>query len=121
MSNNQLCIEDYIIACLILADGFVRIHPCDIVEDGFISHYSKMPSPEEIAIKKDTYEKLSEEAKEIITTILNSPEEILELLSTPKNKNITVRTVRKFFSQIWISKFITENTIKDIAKWVNQL
>lgn len=123
MPNNNLSIEDYISACLILADSFERIHPCDaIVEDeDFVSCFSRQPSPEDIVIKKDLYNKMSVEAKEIISIILNAPDEILKEIATPKRKQVTKKRVKKFFSKVWISEFIAEYTIRDISKWANQL
>ena len=83
--------------------------------DNIILH-SKIPNPETIFFKKDAYQKLSPEAKEIINVILYSPNEILE-----EFQNITRRSVRLYFSAIWNSKWIARHTIKELTNWANQL
>ena len=112
----------------ILADGYLSLiseyKSYDTLEifdpdeiDNIVLH-SKIPSPEIIFIKKDAYERLSPEAKEIIDIIIYSPNEILESL---KFKNITKRAVRLYFSKIWNSKWIAHHAIKELTKWANQL
>ena len=66
--------------------------------------------------KKQQFNHLSEEAKEVIQLILNSPTEILELIKTPKQNRITRTRVKKYFSTVWHSKFITEKTIEEIEE-----
>lgn len=85
--------------------------------DQLILH-SRIPNPEKLLLRKDTLEKLSPEAIEIINIILYSPEEILDSLGFTR---ITKRGVRLYFSKIWMSKWITKHTIDEITKWVNQL
>ena len=112
----------------ILADGYLSLiseyksyntveifNPEEV--DNIILH-SKIPSPEAIFIKKDAYERLSPEAKEIIQVIIYSPNEILESLGF---QNITKRAVRIYFSKVWNSKWIAKHTIKELTKWTNQL
>ena len=41
---------------------------------------SRDPNPEEVCIKRDTLDKLSEEAKEVIKLILDSPAELFEMM-----------------------------------------
>jgi len=112
----------------ILADGYLSLiaeyKSYDTLEifnpeeiDNIILH-SKIPNPEVIFIKKDAYERLSPEAKEIIFIIIYSPNEILESMGF---KNITKRAVRLYFSKIWNSKWIAKNTIRELTKWANQL
>lgn len=81
---------------------------------------SKQPSPEEIVIKVDLYNKLSEEAKEVIDTILNGPKEVLELFASPVQKSINVRRVQKYYERKW-QKTITRYVIKEIRHWISQL
>lgn len=121
--NNKLSIDDYIVAMLIITEGLIGIDPCDCedAELNVISTYSKMPSPEEIAIKKDLFEHLSQEAKEIINTILYSPEEVYQLLLTPKKKRITKKRIRLLFQEAWKSQYITELAMEEISRWVKQL
>lgn len=83
--------------------------------------HSNYPNPEVILLKKEAWENLSMEAKEMIDYILNSPAEIVDLLKTPKRKLLTKRSIRRYFRRYWSSKFITDITIKEITRWVNQL
>lgn len=82
---------------------------------------SSLPNPEQTLLRKESYEKLSAEAKEMISIILNSPAEIIEMLLTPKQKRITKRYVKKYFATIWMSTFIADITIKEVTRWVNRL
>ena len=82
---------------------------------------SSLPNPEQVLLRKESYEKLSAEAKEMIGIILYAPAEILEMLLTPKQKRVTKRCVKKYFATIWMSKFITDITIKEVTRWVNRL
>lgn len=79
---------------------------------------SNIPSAESLFQRKEMYEKLSPEAKEVISTILFSPDEILQFL---KQKRITKRAVRLYFTKQWMSKWIAENTVKELTRWANQL
>lgn len=74
--------------------------------------------PEKLMIKMEEYDRLSSEAKEIISTILHCPEEILELFKTPKLGAISRRLISKVFSDIWKSKLIADSAVKEISKWV---
>lgn len=82
---------------------------------------SKNINPEEIAIKKQNFELLSDEAKEVIETILNGPEEILESFKTSKIKKFSKNKIKEFFYNIWKSKLITDEVIKEITIWVKNL
>lgn len=53
--------------------------------------------PEKEYIKKEAYEKLPQEAHEVISTILNSPDEILELITTPRFGMVSKRLLKKYF------------------------
>ena len=90
-------------------------------EEGTIILKSKKNNPETMLLKKQQFNNLSEEAKEVIQLILNSPTEILELIKTPKQNRITRTRVKKYFSTVWHSKFITEKTIEEIEEWVQEL
>ena len=116
----KLSLGDYLVAIEILSnDCLYGIDPCDIYEqpENIFPLHSTIPSPELLVIKKEAYENLSEEAKEIITTILDAPAEIL----TPNMKMVTKKSVRKYFRKLWMSKFITDTAIKEIKSWVSQL
>lgn len=81
---------------------------------------SKEPSPELNVNKKIAYENLSEEAKEIIDIVLNSPKEIVEYLLTPKQKRFSLKRIKKYVSLLWNSEYIAEVAIEEVKKWVRQ-
>jgi hypothetical protein len=116
---------DYYSAYQIIVNAcWLHVDPCDIYdeEDEFNTQlHSNIPSPEKLLIKKQSWEALSEEAREILTTVLYATDELYDMLST-KNKGIlSKRSIRMYFTKIWQSKFIVNRTIKEITTWVNQL
>jgi len=90
-------------------------------EEGLIILKSETLTPEKILIRKQSFNSLSEEAKEVIQLILNSPSEILDLLKTPKQKRITKVKIRKYLITSWHSSFITDLTIQELEEWVKRL
>ena len=78
-------------------------------------------TPEEKCIKNDNYEKLSQEAKEIISIILHSPQEILELFITPKRKKISTSRLKSILYSIWKSQLIVDSAFREISSWVKKL
>lgn len=86
-----------------------------------LQNTTSIPSPETLLIKYDSWDKLSQEAKEIIETILNAPIEIIEALQTPKRKKFSITMIKKYFQKEWKSTFITEATFEEIRIWANQL
>lgn len=73
-------------------------------------------------IKKDDFAHLSEEAKEIIMTILDTPDELVEILTTTKTGKFCKRHIRRFFrmSKKWNQKK-TERIFNELAEYVNGL
>jgi hypothetical protein len=53
-------------------------------------------NPEAFLIKKDCFQKLSKESKEVISIIFNSPREVLELITSKQYKIISKKTIQKF-------------------------
>lgn len=82
---------------------------------------SNFPNPEKLLLKKESYEKLSNEAKEIIQTVLDCPQEIFDFLYVPHFKRMTKRKIRIYFRAAWRSKFFADHAIDEVTKWVNQL
>lgn len=119
----NLIVENYYSAWEIMFGVWISIDPCDYYEeenDDFPLS-SHEPSCLSLILKEEEWKGLSNEAKEMVDTVLNSPSEILELISTPKLEKITKRSIRKYFSEIWKSRFITDITIQEVANWVNKL
>ena len=71
---------------------------------------------EEKIIKNDLWEKLSQEAKEVINTIINSPTEIVSASS----KKLTIKRIKKYFTMLWKSDYIAEKTLSEIKTWVSK-
>jgi len=111
-------ITNYYNAYYILRGKWVRIDHCDCVdeEDKETIAYANNNclTQEEITIKKDLWKKLSKEAKEVINVILNSPAELISISAKPSS----IKKIKKYFSEIWNSKHITENTLHEIKAWV---
>jgi len=115
--------EHYQSAYDIMYGKWTSISPCDIYSDDGEEHplHAENLSSEQLLIKKEAWEELSEEAKEVITTVLYVPNEIVNLITTPNTKNITLRSVKKYFIEKWKSKFIVDLTLKEIAFWIAKL
>lgn len=111
--------HDYRRAYNVMYGEWLPLSPCDCQEEFKLN--ANTPDPERLLLKKEAFENLSEEAKEIINTILYSSSEALELLKTPKKKLLTKGSVAKYFFKKWHSRFITELTIREIQRWLKQL
>jgi hypothetical protein len=88
--------------------------------DGFIIIPSEV-NPEIMLIKKQNYENLSNEAKEVIDIILNSPQEVIDVFSTPKLKMISIKMLREALITCWKSVPLVEQAIKEISQWVRKM
>lgn len=74
-------------------------------------------SPEDIAIRKNLVENLSAEAKDVIMTILNCPEEILSVAKPRKYENLSKRRVQEYLKKKlrWSPKKI-ESCFREISE-----
>jgi hypothetical protein len=109
----KLTETDYLTAYRISFEEMKIIDPH--ADDSLIS---KQLSPEEAVIKQDSFDKLSKEARDIVNFILNQPNEILEILSTPKTKKITKNSILKHLVNIFHSKFLANKILKEISDFV---
>ena len=124
---------DYLVAIQSIRVGTIRVN---VLEHWLLQHYhseadndylgsiilpSPLDNPETKMIKRENYENLSNNAKEAIELVLNSPKEILDLFITPKRKKISKRLLGKWLSKCWKSKLLVEHTFKEIQEWVNKL
>jgi hypothetical protein len=89
--------------------------------DGSVVLSSRQPNPEEAVIKKDLFDKMSAEAKEIVETILEGPAEIIEHFASPKEKRINVRRILSYYQIRWSSPLISKRVIEEIREWVQNL
>lgn len=119
--------QNYLRAFMIMFSVPQKIDTVELDEDEQTEDYnyiilnSEELDPETTFIKKDNYQRLSNEAKEVIGIILNSPSEVLDLLRTPKHKKISRRIVQQKLSLLWNSKFLAEKTIEELRQWANLL
>jgi len=86
-----------------------------------ILQLSKPDYTEEKIIKRESFQSLSKEAKEIINIIINQPKEIRNILATPKLKLITKRSIFLHLKKVFNSEFLAKSIIEEIETWVNQL
>lgn len=77
---------------------------------------------EESYLRKEAFEKLSDEAKEVINVLLNSSGEILQMICTSKFGMHSKRLLEKYFHENkgWKNKKI-EKTFKEITHYVNAM
>ncbi len=119
--SKKININNYYNAYYIIKGKWLSINRCDHVEEKETQTSIVIPEEclniEEKIIKNDLWEKLSLEAKEVVTTILNSPAEIV----TESSKKLTIKRITKYFALLWKSKYITEKTLKEIKAWVSKL
>lgn len=76
---------------------------------------------EKSLIKKDLAEKLSEEAKEVIALILNSPVEILETFMTEKYKKISKEKIKEHLVINGWHQRKVDKTFSEIKTFVTDL
>ena len=112
----RLTEEDLRIAYSIYKNGIDNI---DADENDIIA--APQISAERAIIKMEAFNNLSTEAKEVINAILFAPSEVIDVLSTPKAKMITRRSIYQHLSKIFRSKFLARMIIKEIQEWVKQL
>lgn len=85
------------------------------------------PSPEQTTIKNDLYSKLSDDAKEVITTVFNSPKEFMDACIIPSNGRFRVFRgdssyyVRKFFRKKWRSRLKVKRAFKEVEKYLRKI
>jgi len=105
--------EDYLIAYSVQHKDFKQI---DSDENDVLP--SPQISAEKAVIKKEAFDRLSQEAKDVVDVILHSPAEIVQLISTPKRKQITPRAIYQHLSKVLHSKVIAKHIIKELREWV---
>lgn len=117
-----IVLEHYVTAYQILInDNWYSVDPCDCYEERTFPIHSKIMNPEVLLLKRESFNSLSTEAKEIILTIINCPEEMLHIFKTKEKNVLSKKVARQYFHKKWRSKFIVDLTFKEIIKWVEQL
>lgn len=81
--------------------------------------------PESILIRVEheqeidrAYNGLSEEAKELIATILDGPKDVVDQMRTDTLKIITKKQIRKYLTKQWGDKGFVDNLIDEITRFV---
>lgn len=119
----KINIQNYKNAYDVMYGEWISVHPTDHIDadnnEGPL--YADNISSEEKIIRTEGFAALSDEAKEVVKTVLDAPTELLSFLGTPRTKKITARSIRAYFTRKWKSKFITDITIMEIKKWVSKL
>lgn len=59
----------------------------------------RMPRPDQLAEKKSALDALSEEARYVVSIILNTPLEIIELITTPSTEMITQKRIGEYLNK----------------------
>lgn len=78
-------------------------------------------TPETLLLKKERFYSLGEEARDLITTIINGPAEIFELISSPKHHVISKTSIKKYLKQKGLNSFKIELCFKELANFTKQL
>ena len=68
-------------------------------------------------IKQESYDSLSQEAKEVISMVLNTPSEIMDIITTPKgakSKNL----LKNYLYKKWRSNFLVNSIFQEISEFV---
>lgn len=119
----RIKVSNYQNAYDIIYGEWISIHPCDHYDketkEGPL--FSSRPMIDDQIIRREEFETLSKEAKEMVRTILFSPSEILHLITTPKTGKITIRGIKNYFAKKWRSQFIADVTVEEIKTWVSKL
>lgn len=76
-------------------------------------------NPEDRIASKDSYEKLSKEAKDVIDIVLNCPSEVFEMLSSPVLKVIQRRKVWHYLCQN-LGKTRASKVSKELSRFVSE-
>lgn len=118
--GNKIDGYSYLTALNILEKGLKTI---DTIEIDFSSENEDLILESDCDIEakiiiKDSFFKLSSEAKAVIHFLLETPEECLEVLKPQKYNKLSVRKIRKLIRNAWRSKSKAELIVKEIRQWL---
>lgn len=106
---------------ILLSSNWFSVNTCDVYDEREFPLYTKIPNPETLYIKNEAFEELSNEAKEIIISIVSCPEEMLIIFKTKKRKLFSKKVARTYYRKKWKSKFIVDMAFKEITRFVKTL
>lgn len=116
--NNN--IHNYILAFSILK-GIERINTIENLEDEE-SDELILPSSELGAegklLKEEAFNRLSQEAKNLIITVINAPDEFINLFTTPKRALFSKSMFKECLIKSWKSPILVETILGEIGEWV---
>jgi hypothetical protein len=95
--------------CQSLNAEFIDLTDVQIIKDEL--------SPESKLIKSESFQKLSGEAKEVISLILFTPSELIGVITTPKGEK-SKKLLIKYLEKRWKSKFLVSAVIDEIVSLV---
>lgn len=113
----------YLVALQYIRQGIATVDTCEAYteEDDDSIILRSTTDPEKEVMKRDSYEKLSDEAKEVIDIVLNAPQEIAALFQTPKTRKVSARLLKNVLVRTWKSQFIVDSIFKELRKWTQSL
>jgi len=76
---------------------------------------SQERSPEDEVIKKDMYQKMSSEAKQVISICINCPNEILDLITPRNSKKIKKEKLVKYLQNKWHNKRLVRKVLNEVT------
>jgi hypothetical protein len=95
--------QDWQTAYEIIYHGLIELDAPVALQDQTVSLgdflQTESLSPEETFIEKESYQNLSEEAKDVISLIIGAPQEILDCFTTPKYNKISKERIAQFLSK----------------------
>lgn len=116
--NNN--IHNYILAFSILK-GIERINTIENLEDEE-SDELILPSSELGAegklLKEEAFNRLSQEAKNLIITVINAPDEFINLFKTPNRALFSKSMFKECLIKSWKSPILIETILGEIGEWV---
>jgi len=84
-------------------------------------------SQEDAAIKSDLYEKLSEEAKEVVSIILKAPPELIKFDvitydgKWKKRDGDNQYYLKRYFRKLWGSRLLVKHAFKELETFVKSI
>jgi peroxiredoxin len=69
--------------------------------------------------KANTFNSLSDEAKQVINLVLNAPAEVLSVISSRKRHNITKKRIADMLQRQWKDRRSVNNVIREVEKYAS--
>lgn len=106
-------------------DNFDRAALEEIFEELCSEHFEQQAvNPEGMAIRKDLVDRLSEEAKEVIKIIFNTPSELVDYLWGCKEKQVdrlTCSNIRQYLRYYGWKHLVIEDAFQEIKLFLRKI